>query len=411
MARTNTDGTVFCFQSCVKWVTHKEEERKGSIENLVQHLRLALIKTPELLDIRNHNIIADNHVCQKRIDEAIKYHSEILKQPFYNGNLNMARGVDVLVRTLANLKCIRIPPKKAQKYWRLTFEPHFLIPSIRTVVKNNFLFVLGIHETDTTNCMKRFDARSGDWINLCPVPQQPLLSHAVAMLEKHIICAGGRCYPSTDPETSVRKNVWKYDIIDNSWTATTDLPEPRYGAAACTVQSTGHVWVVGGQCRALQPESPSLSDDGKKVLKFDSRKDQLRGEDLDIWSTKPPMLQSRAGSHKVCDATSGLIVAGGIAMCNEDTYCEMFSFDTEQWSYVKGVSIYPEIMQPIANGPHQFIPCGFYQLGCDAYLVLPGAVYCFKENSQKFVKAYGLRTTFAAAFIQGPIDVLKMKPS
>ncbi len=383
-------------------MTHKEEERKPVFEELFQQLRFALLKTPELLEINKLNLIANNEVCRKLIEEAIQYHSEVLTQPFYNGNLNISRGIYALVSTSSKLVCLCIPHKNSckkhtsKKTWNHTFEPKLDTRTIKTVAKNNFLFVLGVNETNNTNCMKRFDPRTGEWMNLCPVPQQPLRFTAVAVLEKHIICAGGMYSDySANPESAVRKNVWKYDIADNSWASSTELPEPTFAAAACTVESTGHVWMVGGLCRI---NSSQQSDEAKRVFKFDSRGD--------IWSTKPPMLQRRLTSHVVCDATSGLFVAGGIGICNEDSYCEMFSFETEQWSYLKGFSI----LNSTQSLGRQCVPSAFYSLQNAIYMVLPDAGYRFKEDENKFVKAYGLRESFGGAFLQGEVAMLKMKP-
>lgn len=79
--------------------------------------------------------------------------------------------------------------------------------------------------------LDRFDPVSGTWTALAPIPQAASeIAGATFAVGGRLIIVGGSI-AGVHPTAK----MWSYDPGTNAWTALTDLPEPRKGAAAVAI--------------------------------------------------------------------------------------------------------------------------------------------------------------------------------
>ncbi len=378
---------------------------------MFRELRLALLNTSELFEISQNKYVRDSEECLQLIREATEYQSNVFTQPFYIGSLNSVRAEEVIVsfstctedngEEISTLQSTPFPIKYFGE-WDNDLEIGLRPVSVRMEKVNNFLFVHGITQSTNTNYMVRFDANLRKWLNLCPVPQKPLLLPCLGVVGEFIICAGGLHESDESPEEhSMTDKVWKYSIPSNTWIPTTNLPLALALSVSCTVKSSGNLWVIGGKSCKGEP----VANTKDRVYEFDSVGN--------IWMKRPPMLYGKRGSHSVQEIENGIIVVGGLGCFVPDTFAEMFDFETQQWSYVGGVERVPKKF--LLRSPDQSLnsfPHFMYKLkDSHIYLWLGMIVYVFDEKTCRLKRSELLKDVDFQAHIDSDFSViLKTRP-
>ena len=96
-----------------------------------------------------------------------------------------------------------------------------------------------------------YDKQKDSWRAAAPLPL-PQAGTASVEVDRGIIVFGGEIFT---PEAGVFKNVWRYNIDQDEWTALPDLITPRHGLGAGKIGD--QIFVVGG---ATEPSGKGTSN-------------------------------------------------------------------------------------------------------------------------------------------------------
>lgn len=96
-----------------------------------------------------------------------------------------------------------------------------------------------------------FDLAGGKWREAMPLPL-PQAGSACVAVDDGIIVFGGEIFI---PQAKVFKEVWRYSLSQDSWTALPDMPTPRHGLGAGRFEND--IYVIGG---AIGPSGDGTSN-------------------------------------------------------------------------------------------------------------------------------------------------------
>ncbi len=368
------------FEACFRWIEYKEEERVQFFTEIFSKIHLAFIKMPTLISrVSRCKYVQGNDECTRLVDEAVQYHSDVYSQPLYNGKVNQVRGTLRQIMVFPGSRStdvVAVLPSSEE-------GRDIVIKSINTVFNNwsrssvvcgNFLFVFGIDEKNNSNCFMRLDLITHEVLNLCPLPQIATYGVAMCVIDKEIMCVGGHFKnPDARKVGTLSKQVWKYNIPENSWEAGVDLPIPIGHSVGHRIAATGNLWIFGGSDLVVTGGDSNICPK-TSVYEYDTS-----GK---VWLTKPDMLHERSITHQVCEIASELLmVVGGIEVFFS-YYCEAFKFQTSQWTFI---ALPDEIDLGVTGMPLKGAPTMGYS--CKYF---PSALFCHPRNHAADVKSISL---------------------
>ena len=170
------------------------------------------------------------------------------------------------------------------------------------------LYLFGGYDRADINNAQVFDAATGSWSALAPMPQPARSTPAVA-LNGIIYVVGGTPEGLTQYAT-----VQAYDIASNTWSLKATMPTPLMGPAAATLN--GLIYVFGGQ------PLNSLSSTSDAVQVFDPVHNS--------WSLTPPTMPAGTGAVGAAAVAVGgtIYVAGGRIVSTYPTAMLAFTPDS-----------------------------------------------------------------------------------
>ena len=319
------------FEALLRWICHKEEERGSFFPQLFSRLRLAYIKMPDLVSrVSRCKFVQGNEDCTKLIDEAVQYHSDLYDQPFHTGTVCQRRGHDSILmlfqRADSEMVIIHESIESDASSTAALDKVLYKEWSRCSVICGGFLFMYGVDVRSNTSCLLRVDLHSMEVLNLCPLPQIATYGVTLCVIGKDIVCVGGHFESKKKTHAGeFTSKVWKYNIPKNSWSHAEDVPVPVAYAVSCRNSSTGNPWVLGGLAQSAN--NHAYLRPSNAVYEYDTT-----GK---VWLTKPKMLELRSITHKVCEMSNEVMIAIGGINVEPQNFCEIFAFDTQQWTYVK----------------------------------------------------------------------------
>jgi N-acetylneuraminic acid mutarotase len=133
--------------------------------------------------------------------------------------------------------------------WQTLANAPIALAEAQSTVANGKLYVFGGYNITTpdyqpTNAAEVFDPSTNTWTSLAPMPVAE--THmGVATDGTNIYVAGGYTFdPQTTFQTFSTSNVFRYDIVSNTWNTYTPLPAAR--GAGAMVYLGGQLHFVGG---------------------------------------------------------------------------------------------------------------------------------------------------------------------
>ena len=294
----SSESEIEIFRTAQTWIEHDRGRWKSAPE-IMRSVRLSRIPLEILKgELRLIPFMGEIQECMDLLFEAMKYQHNIYSQPIYNGPINKPRGEPSFFvieggkldydQEAEDFKFSILDHKT--KMWYVYMKDLSMFPvvksmsttfacdSVSVVTCGNFLFLFGVENTAFSPVTMRYDATMEKWIRLKPVPDQATVGSSVVRVGDVIIMAGGM-YVEKDSTSKIlydkfTKNVHKYHIASNTWSAGTDLPEPLVFAGSCEWKEM--MYVSGGE---VSQGDRSITTD--QVWAYDVNSDN--------WVPKPKM--------------------------------------------------------------------------------------------------------------------------
>jgi N-acetylneuraminic acid mutarotase len=156
-----------------------------------------------------------------------------------------------------------------------------------------------------SSAVERYDPRAGVWTTMAPM-LTPRAHHGVIELRGCLYVVGGF-------HSGSKREVEKYDPVENSWCQVAPLSSARNCCCCCVVGE--YIYVVGGSEDSLE---------GEDVVGTCERYDPS----ADTWCLLAPLPTPRANAA-MCEMQGCLYVAGGHPTDEEDTLQVVEKFDPE----------------------------------------------------------------------------------
>ncbi len=261
---------IVVYQAAKDWVNANENCAERDVNEIVGHIRFGLISPMELSRIMHDDFVESNGKCQEMIEEAMRYHTNMNSQPFYEGTLNKPRGksgwmiipngiqetdenelfYDVAGDGEAPL--LIFPPHTYDREQLTPLGIPVVYESMSSVKIGNFLFVFGVdnNEYQYHNCTKRYDASTNVWQDLKPVPRKPTIGTCAVQRGKYIYLLGGysvridQAYNKWNASGEICSNLYRYSVERNSWTRCPIYISPFAHASAAILR--GNIYITGG---------------------------------------------------------------------------------------------------------------------------------------------------------------------
>ncbi len=335
--KTNIDEFV-AYKAARKWILANEVPSEDVVE-IMSNIRFGLMKPDQIMkEVSRDPFIHINTKCCEMIEDAVLYHTNIFCQPLYDGILNKPRGEAGLLiiptsdreegynvlEDYVDVEFVSFPDMK-DSYLSSKLDIPIVFDSLSSTCINNFLYLFGVNGHGYQNFAKRYDASTNSWLELASVPRQATVGSSIAKSRKEIFLLGGMVV-NKEMEfvidgAAVVDSMHVYDISQNSWAKSTNLPRGLVYASAAQLQE--NIYLTGGIYLDDDEGESTLN----KVWAYDMK--------AKVWLTKAPMNQRRF--HHVLEAVDNrLFVTGGRMSINADDdnakSIEMYDLLANQWT-------------------------------------------------------------------------------
>uniref|UniRef100_A0A8C5N9R3 BACK domain-containing protein n=1 Tax=Gouania willdenowi TaxID=441366 RepID=A0A8C5N9R3_GOUWI len=240
------------YESVLRWIKHKPEERQGAIATLLPKVRLGLMNKRYI----RHNVLHNDLVKTNPESHLLVYNTlQVMSRPSL---LRSEPGIDntLFCRRLPNavLLMIRFISGTIEAFdyvtnsWITVNDYHNslapLIPSffVSTVFLGGYLYIVGgvLKWNDRHDRVWRFNLVSHTWQEVSPLlVSRELMS--VAVLKRCIYALGG--FSFHDDESSLR-SAERYQSDTNQWTFIASMNEERFDASCTTLNNK--IYICGG---------------------------------------------------------------------------------------------------------------------------------------------------------------------
>ncbi len=229
---------IVVYQAAKDWVNANQNCAERDVNEIVGHIRFALISPLELSRIMYDDFVKSHKKCQEMIEEAMRYHISTNSQPFYEGTLNKPRGESGLMLIPNGIQDAdengsyydvvgdgEAPILTSVRREQVTpLGIPVVYESMSSVKIGNFLFVFGVDNNGYHNFTKRYDASTNVWQDMKPIPRAPAIGACAVRKGKDIFLLGGylvhpdQPYNVWNPNDEINgSNIFKYSVEQNSW--------------------------------------------------------------------------------------------------------------------------------------------------------------------------------------------------
>ena len=322
------------------WLEYSEDRMQYAAE-IIGTVRFKLVKVDKLNEIASMPLIDDHKEGRMLVRNALSYHAKPFEKPLVYDDQCKPRGKQgflVLDNSYGPLdnwtSSNKITASVCHIHNWKTWNPSvdglglFVMGSMTAVQINNFFFLFAVDQELLMPVAKRFDASSGEWINLPPVPQKATVGACAVRFEDQIFLFGGM-YVKKTSEFAYREEfsaiAFSYNIGTNSWVKLPDVPQKICEAAATSCAIDACVYVSGGYA---ENDTTAVST----VFAYDTK--------AKLWLTKLSMNHMR-GEHCMEALGDKIFVFGGAEDCSISysdmvPQIEMFDVISEQWTDIVG---------------------------------------------------------------------------
>ena len=219
------------YQAAKTWINRNKITNSDTLLDIMRNVRFGLIPLYTLsTEVASDDIIDDYKECHGLVSEATKYHADVYNQPFYEGNMNKARGKSgILIITnnprfgnaIANFILL---PGLNKAAWSKFLDTSIVHGSMSAIAVNGFLFLFASSCDTYKNFTKRYDVANDTWMDLAavPWPRDAIIGSAIACSEdkKEIFQIGGMPVKTTTKlinADNVLTCMNGYNIPKNKW--------------------------------------------------------------------------------------------------------------------------------------------------------------------------------------------------
>ena len=314
-----------------------DSDRGQHTEEVMSHVRFMLIDSSTLFRLLDAVFGEPDVGIQKLIKNALQYHLDIYKQPLVSCEQNQPRGKKTFLTlhggtARSGLNTFENVERETRIYFVTTLHNYqgdftnpytsypdvYVVGSLAAVQLNNFLFIFATDNRSWSPISQRYNASTGQWLDLKPVPRQATVKSAVAICGVKIYLFGGMFvtrHTQDDATGPCTRFAYRYDIASNKWERITDLPQPLASMASCTL---GHVVYISGGMN-------SHEEGIDKLYGFDTR--------ARVYGTLPPMSHGRM-EHCMEGIEEKLFVVGGSNDIQQIQEIEIYDIQSRQWSTI-----------------------------------------------------------------------------
>ena len=344
------------FKGAMKWFEDDPSKgKRNGISQVLKHIRFTYMTSKDILnDVLTRSIILENAECKAAIEHALRYvisyEEDIYSRPMLEeANKEKPRGKMCIVSVPPKYtegeegRMLNVPAIKQLLFFGFNEDcfdmsdltvcesrVDFAVFSMNILQMGHSVFFLGAHPLDEDGkeaemTLLRFNVQSGEWVTLKEPDFLPVVVSVSIIHETNLYFFGGATYSNkkTIPQSTFKKECYRYSIPDNCWSQIADYPHPVSHPAACVIGDD--IFVVGG---GGSNYNTWYRD---RVFAYNTMED--------TWTEKCPLNNGRAG-HRVCGLNEKIYVLGGRDPNREDVpECEVYDPSADQWSVLDGATI------------------------------------------------------------------------
>ncbi|XP_013794268.1 kelch-like protein 8 [Limulus polyphemus] len=314
------EDEIQVYESVMKWIKHKPDQRKDLLPGLLSKVKLPLLPLEYLLTmVENEELIRRSLECRDLLDEARDYQlwqanlflelrssleEKIRPRKSYAGALFCVGGRGIPEEPFATIECY----SWLHNQWFRIIEMTTRRRHVGCASAGGKIYAVGgCDEKQHLASGEVFDPVTNKWTLLSPM-LTPRRGLGLCCLEGPIYAVGGL------NDSSFFATVERYDINSDSWSTVASMNTPRGGVAVVALK--GCLYALGGN------NGPTSLNSCEK---FDPH--------LNKWVNIPPMNQNRAGAGAAV-LNGMLYVVGGFDNNRSLNSVEMYDPISNSWSYV-----------------------------------------------------------------------------
>ncbi|XP_071492662.1 kelch-like protein 10 [Diadema antillarum] len=320
----NVKMEEYVFEAVLRWVRHREAQRRHLVARLLLNIRLGMINTDYFMNsIKAHPLVRDVEDCRPAIlqtihytynfdpNETLKGPSAVISRPRLPFKLLFAVGGWSGGSPTSAIECY---DTRADRWVLLDTQNNRPRAYMGIAVLNMKLYAVGGFDSNQYfNSVRCFDPISKVWTEVAPMNSRRCYV-SVAAVGDRIYALGG-----FDGHTRL-KTVEKYDPVNNQWTLIRSMNHHRSDASACHLD--GKIVIVGGF-------------NGNECL----NSAELYDIEMDEWRDLPRMNSRRSGVGAVAFRSSVYAVGGFNGLTRLNTM-ERWAPGSLQWTVAPSMYIH-----------------------------------------------------------------------
>lgn len=206
----NVRGEEQIYEAVIAWLKHDLENRKDSIGNLLQYVRMPLMSAAYLSrEVRNEPLVMDSFEGRGLVIEAMDFHLQ--KHYMRDTHMTKKKTLNTTPRQCPGLEYLFSiggsgPPVLDDPYldicecydaerneWRQVAPLTHRRSGLRVATCGGYLYAIGgfsATDTKSLNCVDRYDPMTDSWRSMAPM-NYPRRGFALAVLNGNIYAIGG----------------------------------------------------------------------------------------------------------------------------------------------------------------------------------------------------------------------------
>ena len=343
------------FRGVMNWFTDMTDEGK-SIAEVMKHIRFTFIASKDIKnEVLSRQIITENDKCRDSIEDAlqtvISYEEDVYSRPILETDGEKPRGKMCVVAVPPKFaegdagRMLNVPARKQLLFFGFdddddsvdvtdmtvgASQVDFAVFGMNILQLGHSVFFLGAQPlgedgNDAKMTLLRFNVQSGEWITLKEPDFPPTVVSVSILHDNYIYFFGGAAYSNkkTIPQSTFRKECYRYSIRNNTWSQIADYPHPVSHPAACVIDDD--IFVVGGGGSNVNTQYRD------RVYAYNAEND--------TWTEKCSLNNGRAG-HRICALNEKIYVLGGRDPYRTDVpECEVYDPSQDLWTVLEKAPI------------------------------------------------------------------------
>ncbi|CAI9716042.1 kelch 26 [Octopus vulgaris] len=297
----------------LEWVKWDDQVRKQYLPQLLENIRLPLLRVDELDKLARLHIMRNNPGCNRLFREAQEYNRNIFKQPMYQTKRTQVRSEKVSL-----VLCHGESPKsytfKTEKFTTLR-NPLIPMYNPGVIVVDNFMYVCGgtcnnDHNFNASPRCFRFDPRFDTWTEFTSL-LEARKDFVMVTVNKTLYAIGGK------DKNNISSTMESYTVESNQWSWRAPINIAVYGHAGDVCK--GKIYVCGGQ---------TTTGCVNNFLRYDPS--------TNTWEDRSRMLRPRCNHILACVKEKFYAIGGNVedshGLASPIDLIESYNPNTDQWT-------------------------------------------------------------------------------